>query len=488
VGVRGSRWRAVAAALAAAVALAGCANVVSGNPAALTAADAKLHVIGGTNGRIDTLVQNALADVTTFWKDNYPKVSGGKSLPPLKGGLYSIDASEVVNTGKIVGPAGTEGCVAEDPTFIVDNAAYCKADDSIVWDRDPSHIFGLLSQKYGDLMVALAFAHEYGHAIQERLGIFDQHLETIKTESQADCAAGAFLAAAQSGKALHFRPTAAQIDLALNGYLLVRDTPPVTTGDISHGDGFDRLSAIDDGLTKGVGYCYSDSYFSRGFTERPFVSDQDYQTGGNESLAQVLDPNDPAKDPNAGGLIPDLNRYFKAAASKAGTTWKDVSIAQAPHPKCGASATSEFGYCPDDNTVYYSQSFAAAAYNSLADLSIDKHTGNASLALNQAADFALGTMFAMGWGMATLHQLANAPIDTKDALLSAACYTGAYAKDINIVPTQPAFVLSPPDMDEATSAMLNLVGDDRAYGARGTTGLERVQAFVKGYNKGFSSC
>jgi len=43
-------------------------------------------------------------------------------------------------------------------------------------------------------------------------------------------------------------------------------------------------------------------------------------------------------------------------------------------------------------------------------------------------------------------------------------------------------------MDEATSAMLNLVAEDKAYGARGTTGLQRIQSFVKGYQGGLSVC
>ena len=36
--------------------------------------------------------------------------------------------------------------------------------------------------------------------------------------------------------------------------------------------------------------------------------------------------------------------------------------------------------------------------------------------------------------------------------------------------------------------MLNLVGLDQAFGARGTTALQRVQAFVKGYSSGLGSC
>ena len=36
--------------------------------------------------------------------------------------------------------------------------------------------------------------------------------------------------------------------------------------------------------------------------------------------------------------------------------------------------------------------------------------------------------------------------------------------------------------------MLSLVGDPKAFGARGTTGLDRVQAFIKGYSGGLSAC
>jgi hypothetical protein len=43
-------------------------------------------------------------------------------------------------------------------------------------------------------------------------------------------------------------------------------------------------------------------------------------------------------------------------------------------------------------------------------------------------------------------------------------------------------------MDEATFAMLNLVGSDQAFGNRGTSGLDRIQQFVKGYAGGLSVC
>jgi predicted metalloprotease len=483
-------WRVIAASAVLATVLSGCASVISGRPSIALPGNADLSVIGDSHGPFDTSVKNALSDVMTFWRGAYPTVSRGMPMPPIKGGLYSIDGAQVVATGTIPGPAKTEGCVAEKPSFIVDNAAFCTLDDSIVWDRNYDHLIGALSKRYGQLVFALAFAHEFGHAIQYRLGIFNSNPLVIDTESQADCAAGAFLATVVAGKAAHFRTTPAQLDQALLGYLLVRDSTPTSPADITHGDGFDRLSAIDDGLEHGPTFCFSTTYFNRQFTERPFVRDSDYLSGGNESLTAVLNPNDPAKDPTAGGLQPDLNRFWTAAATRLGKAFTPVKIAQADHPKCGAGPTSEFGYCPDDNTVYYSASYAAKAYSSLTARGVDPSTGNVTLADGQAADFALGTLFAMGWGMAVRHQLFGRSTGDAAALLAAACYVGAYAKDINHEPTTTTteFLLSPPDLDEATSAMLTLVGSDESFGARGTTGLQRIQAFVKGYNKSSSSC
>jgi predicted metalloprotease len=472
------------------VVLAACSAVTSGKPSVGAAPNASLRVVGDSHDQLDTTVKNALADVIAFWKVHYPAVSGGKPLPPIKGGFFSIDAAEVVDTGKVSGPAAKEGCVAADADFIVDNAAFCSADDSIVWDRNGEHLLGTLAKKFGPMLLALSFAHEFGHAIQYRLGTFRENVPVIDVESQADCAAGAFLADVIAGRATHFRTTRQQIDETLNGYLQVRDTTPNTTQDISHGNGFDRLNAIDDGLLHGATFCYDKRYFDRQYTERPFTTDQDLLTGGNETLEQVLDPSPPKADGSGGGgLQPDLNRFWKATAQSIGKSWTDVSIAEADHPKCDSSGSTEFGYCPDDNTVYYSQRFATQAYNSQAELQIDPSDGKVRLSENQPADFALGTLFAVGWGMAVRHQLFSRPIGDADALRAAACYTGAYSKDINVAQSTTArFVLSPPDMDEATSAMLNLVGLDQAYGARGTTGLQRIQSFVKGYQGGLAVC
>lgn len=478
----------------------GCATVIDGTPttraSTTTVPNAHLPVVGGMHGEFDTTAVNALSDIEAFWRTAYPAVAHGAKLPKLKGGYYSVDGNEVLRTNSVTGAAGKEGCIKQHASFIVDNAAYCFTDDSVIWDRATAHLVSVLGQRYGSLLVALVFAHEFGHAIQapSRLDIdADRSLPTIAVESQADCAAGAFIGAALDGKAAHFRPTSADVDKALDGFLLFRDTTPTSPADISHGNGFDRLSAFDNGLRRGVRYCYSPDYFNvTTFTERRYVSDSDYASGGNEPLSLILDPAPSKTDgTGGGGLQPDLNRFFGDAAKQYGGNWTDVKITEAAHPKCGsASPTSEFGYCPDDNTVYYSQRFATAAYYSLTDKQVDPQTGAATLLDHQPADFALGTLFAISWGLAARHQLDAGDVTSADALLEAICDTGAYAKDVNLASgdADHPFVLSPPDMDEATSAVLNLVQLDQAYGARGTTGLQRVRSFVKGYAGGLSAC
>jgi hypothetical protein len=109
---------------------------------------------------------------------------------------------------------------------------------------------------------------------------------------------------------------------------------------------------------------------------------------------------------------------------------------------------------------------------------------------HQPGDYALGFLLAVAWGMAARVQFAHAGIDDQTALRVAICYGGAYSEDINRANSDAThkYILSPPDMDEATSAVLSLVNQPAAFGDRGTTGIERVQAFVTGYHGGLSSC
>lgn len=467
-----------------------CANAVQGSGAPATIAPANVAVKGDSGSAVDTQVKNAISDILAFWKQTYPSLSSGDAFPALQGSLYSVDGLALAKTGKAPAPAAGEQCMQKQPDFVVDNAAYCELDDSVIWDRSPHHLLDALSTRYGNALIALVFAHEIGHAIQARLNSISDSTPTIDAESQADCAAGAFAAYALAGHAPHFRMTQSILTEALDGYLLIRDSTPESPADISHGNGFDRLSAVQDGIENGAKFCYSDSYFDRTFTERG-LSDADRANGGNQSLAQVLNPNDPSKDNRAGGLQFDLNRFWTSAGDSIHQTFRAVRFVEATRPKCGAaSSSSEFSYCPDDNTVYYSQQFAADAYHSITVLDGVESTGNLSVVAGQPGDFALGQLISVGWGMAAQHQFFGRDVTTSTALLSAICYSGAYAADINVAnpATSQQFTLSAPDMDEATSAVLDLVSEQRAFGPRGTSALDRVKRFVAGYKNGLSGC
>ncbi len=168
-----------------------------------------------------------------------------------------------------------------------------------------------------------------------------------------------------------------------------------------------------------------------------------------------------------------------------------MKIAEADHPKCGSDPSSEFGYCPDDNTVYFNRAFAQTRLLQSARTSTrDRATGNVTLLSNQPADFALGVHVRdrLGHGRAAP---AVRPFADRQGRARGRGLLHRRLREGHQRAREHAghdFTLSPADLDEATSAMLDQVGKPNAYGARGTSGLDRIQAFVKGYKGGLSVC
>lgn len=448
------------------------------------APDASIAVINDSHSNFDRLVKNAIADVQAYWRRTYPQVSGGKPYPLLSGGIYSVDGSN------LTADVRRNACLRQDPSAASNNAFYCQADDSVVYDRDPQHLVAQLAAKYGDFMIAAVIAHEWGHAIQQRLGLFSSSSQTstIVTETQADCASGAFIATAQQQQAAHFSITNQQLENTLLGYLQVRDPPPLSVQQISHGNGFDRLSAMADGISNGASYCFAQKFASRSFTERPFTSDVDYEQRGNLPYAQMIDP--APSTPGGSSLQTELNAFWGSAAQSVDKPWQDVSTKETDDPQCEGSDTTEFNYCPSGNFVYFSDREATQAYNSLPDKQQNPRTGQLTLVDNAPADYSLGTLFVYGWAMAVRSQLFQASTQDRDAILAASCYSGAFTASINTDDPSASggFALSPPDMDEATAAVIRMVPEPEAYGAHGTTALDRIQSFTKGYFGGLPSC
>jgi predicted metalloprotease len=468
--------RVIAIAVVAALCLTSCSAVKgSGKPGSISPAanvtESEFPIVGDAGTDFDQLVRNSLTDIEQFWTDAYPEVSGGAPFKELTGGVYSVETNK---------PNSAEECMKRSPKAANNNAFYCSLDDAFAYDR--VGLVKVIADSLGPNFVPLVFAHETGHLIQDRLKI---DRASISIETQADCASGAFMAA-ESGsmtstirlKDRHFSIDPTNLDKIAIGMILLRDSSPQSaSANGAHGDGFDRLSAFSDGFNNGVKYCFSDDWANRKFTERPYTSADDYNQGGNQSLAETLDPTT--------NLIQDLNRFWTSAFKSINKTFKPVSVKETDSPPCAGDDPTKFTYCASDNTVYYTLAAATAAYNSVPSISINS-SNKVVIKENGPGDFALGSMFAYTWGMAVRAQ-SGLSIDGQDALLSASCYVGAYAADINVT-ADNRFVLSPPDMDEATVTALRTVGEPDYLGMRNTTGFQRIGAFNKGYFGTIAAC
>ncbi|HEY1274750.1 MAG TPA: neutral zinc metallopeptidase [Thermoleophilaceae bacterium] len=140
-------------------------------------------------------------------------------------------------------------------------AAYCPNDDTIyISEKFASDIYdGALdpvlpgsSQGYGgtvgDFAVAYIVAHEYGHQVQNELGLFDQYgsqVPTMAFELQADCYAGTWAASAYQQDRLE----QGDVEEAIDAALAVGDFDTANPG--HHGTPEERADAWNTGFESG---------------------------------------------------------------------------------------------------------------------------------------------------------------------------------------------------------------------------------------------
>ena len=154
---------------------------------------------GSQDMTMEQFLTGVTKDVDSYWTRVFK--DAGRAEPRVS---YAwIPSGQAVSSG-----CGDQGSSA---------AAYCPADDTIYISEDfASGIYdGTLdgslpgsSQGYGstsgDFSVAFIVAHEYGHQIQDELGLYQKYGNTLPTmafELQADCYAGTWTKnAADEGK------------------------------------------------------------------------------------------------------------------------------------------------------------------------------------------------------------------------------------------------------------------------------------------------
>jgi predicted metalloprotease len=438
-----------------------------GSPAAPPITDvapADLPITGAAETEADVTARNALVDLQDYWAQTFPEVYG-EDFSRLTGQVYSVDPGDVDDS---IYPDGEIGCGSR-PEEVEGNAFYCPTgvgapnDDSISYDRT---LMQDLTDEFGGFMSALIMAHEFGHAIQARVG-YPAGDTGINTETQADCFAGAWTRWVADGNAAHETIRAPELDGLLRGYVTVSD--PVGSDperEQAHGSYFDRVSAIQDGYDGGAAACRDNYEADRVFTQSEFTSDADLATDGNASPEAVANLIQTALPIYYGDSFPDdLGTDFTAPT---------VESFDGDAPGCGGQLApdAKVGFCADDDTVYYDDSdLAAPAYD-------------------QIGDYAVLTAVAIPYGLAARSQL-GLSTDDEDAIRSATCQAGAFSGAAlygEVVQGAEGIQLSPGDFDEAIQFLLTYGSDPTVFPDVGLSGFQLVDVFRQGFLSGLTAC
>ncbi len=379
------------------------------------------------------LVAAVIADLETFWATTLPRIAGA-DFTPLRGGLTAVDSTA---------PDGSAPCVAR-LRQLVGNAFYCPVNDGIVYDS--AALVPVLLQRYGTPGLVGAFAHEFGHAIQARVGPTPQsrtadpdRYPSLLIEAQGDCDAGAFLAWVAAGNAAHIHFGGASMTAAVGP--LVDFADPVTVkpgGPTAHGLSLDRLTSVLTGYRNGAGACRDMALASL----HPTLGRVPLPPGGAAAL-------DVPRYPDTGAVLAAADGSIARMAGSAG-----VAPDGAPALPDGAPAA------PDAARLA-----AVAAYGQFAQATVAALTS--------------GRQWAQAQPPAE-HPTAAPPSSRNDTgrAVAAACFAGAWVA--SVFGHAPAGALGswPGDADEGLAALRAQPGATFAQAA----------GYADGFRGGLNAC
>ena len=395
------------------------------------------------------VVTRSLHDIERYWAATYPTLSNGAAFKPIQGGYHPYTKTDPP-------PA----CGGEAGSY-QPNAFYCPDGDFIAWDAES--LIPQLQSDFGQLLVGVVLAHEYGHAIQTRLGVTDQ--PTVVLEQQADCFAGAWLADALAGHSTAFTGiTPAQLDRTVAGLLLLRDQPGTSaTAEGAHGNAFDRIRALQDGVQKGAATCAGYRAGNLPVTEVPFTQEQDASNNG-----------DLPYDTAVSTLSEDAAAYWARTYPRlTGHAWKTLPVKpfdSASPPACAnpdATAQGAAFYCPDGDFIAFdNEKLGPMLYQ-------------------QSGDNAVGMLLGDLYARAAQHRR-GASTQDQAGQLAIDCLAGSWTYDLLHRDTGGQTTqLSPGDLDEAVAALLAF---GRATEGTSPSAFDRITAYRKGVLQGLSAC
>ena len=428
----------------------------SSNGGKIKVESTKLHKDKSGEHQDDDVIKRSIGDVQAFWSQEMPTVYG-KDYKQIAGGEYPYGPSDPP-------PSCEHPEQKANYDDVKENAFYCPNGDFVAWDD--VNLTNKLLDQFGPFTLAIVVAHELGHGIQARAGVFDQGLITFVTEQQADCFAGAYTQWVANGSSNVFELKLSDLDQALGGFLQIRD--PVGTDTVNdtnaHGSAFQRINAFEDGLQGGASTCkdYANGNFN--FVPEVFTDETDLQSGGNLTLQQLLS-DDPANlDAFWTKAFADLNQTWTAAKVNAFDPDTDTATCGSDSAQ-GNDAIGLAYYCEQDDTVNFDVTYLI------------------QYALDNIGDLADGVLIGDLYSQRA-QKLAGLETGTLDANLQADCFTGVWVGTLSTGELSHDLQLSPGDLDEAVGAFLQFSDNaDDIQSGTGTTGtaFQRLDAFRAGF-------
>ena len=415
----------------------------------------------------DGYLTAAFSDIEAFWKEQFPSVYG-TPFKALSGGIFAAY------------PERTEpipGCGTPQTSYldVKGNAFYCVDGDFMAYDD--AELLPQLVKDLGQSAVAVVLAHEFGHAVQSRANEFDQ--PTILKEQQADCFAGAWAAHVARGESDVIKFTDADVQGGLIAMIQVRD-PVELGGQIdanSHGTGFDRVGAFQDGFKGGPERCKT--FFTEG-RENQLINIPFDTVDPNQGNLPLIDPNPATTGPaDVVTLLPaSLTAFWTAKLAASNLTLIPPKVTLftvgTDSPSCegidSAAFERDIVYCKASNTIFIDQKYAED-----------------SIAKPLLGDMSVGYLISQGYSENVQGLLGSKLTGEPRALLDD-CLTGAWIRDN--LPPQPEgrpLYLSAGDLDEAIVTAI-VHSDPTADTNVNGSAFEKVDAFRAGVLGGMQSC
>jgi len=427
----------------------------------------------------DDFLLAVLSDIDTWLRVEFEPAFG---LPyePLEGQIF---AGYPERTSELPG-CGEPVTSYEDLRQFV--AFYCPIGDFIVYDDDPAGLLGQLATQFGAATIGIVLAHEYGHAIQSRIGAFQTALPTVTTEQQSDCIAGAWAGRAAAGAAPGVPFDDDDIRAGLIAMIEVQDpigTNPNEPG--GHGSGFDRVGAFQVGFQEGLGRC--EQLLDNPLPLTPlFGTTADIVNEGNAPFGF-------GDDELFGFLVPDLNLLYDNDLDAQFPNFEQLTlepVASIDEIDCEAPfGLFDLGVelCSENHTVYLNEPVARERY--------------------VIGDFAPGYLLGIVW--AEEAQRSNQSTRTGvERQLTNDCLVGSWVRSVIPVidengipvldengfitlpmPRDPARQarVSPNDLTEALQTAI-LIGDPTNDTDILGSAFEKITAFRLGTLQGIDAC